>query len=1654
MDDELLDSTLGSLPTLIVPDDPVNGAIEKPRTPPPVEIDVSRLPPAVAVHKPAAPLAAVPAVDGDDVVLPTPTTEAVAMPEMPLPLSTPAPQDRLNESEQVQSPPLEQSKVDDSMSVRDEANAAAPQAASVSSLRSPRAKSGDGDGIEIAMLPSEAEPTAAVPLVSSDPSVVAPAPDTPVIVASNETPAPIATPLPAPLAPAITTAAPVPQLSSKDYRTMAKRAQAVAKLDRLAAGSKSVFDADMNDIGALGIGMQLYFMLTKYLSVAFLLMGLVSLPTIVVNYFGHGVTDKLVDPLQLAYASLGNQGVSEDIASDPRLCLPKGDIDCNWTTVDTPFTTDPNTVSWIITIGDCVYSVVFLLFYLVFRYRAQQAIELHMTENLTPGKYAVFVRGLPPDATDVEILEHFNRLYDPTTEDEYFPLFLSCCWGRRRKMNKALQAATAKLVAANQTVVTNLDHLAGTTLSSANRAMYLNTWIAEVSVGHPTGGLLRTFLSMEALTKGIAETTQLVEILELEKKNSDPRSRKTAFKPADELLLQNAKTKLAKLHADLDKKTSKIKALKHASADAPSAKTASSLQKVDPGLGHAIVATTGDSGAKSAAALAKAARKAATATEKAFNWDACQCAFVVFNNLESRRRCLRDYRKSTWFFPRRYQPKLLRFRNGTFPLIVKPAPEPSNILWENLEITDRGRFYRRSLTNFVTCLLLLFSCAIISGAQSAQATFKAKMPPAGLCEWSLPQVFYGNDSFDTNSRIAWDLAWNPNATCAPGPKNETRYHIAYTNGILHPFVFNNTVPVKATETPPRRCTDPCIAETSSVECSTLPCFNQDLVDDGEVCETYLESHMLYCFCTDALSKSIADFGVFDGPQQLWTTYLPCRGFITDYLAKNAFIVLAAGVVVIVNLLLKAILRAFANFERHSSESAKASAIAIKMFSAQFLNTAVIVLIVNSAIGVSSVPIAKELFKGKFRDFERDWYPTVGMGITMTMLINAFVPQGVLFVQMFIVAPLVRCIKRRKIRTQEQMNKLYAGPTFDISVRYPMILNSVFVTMIFCGGSPVLLFIAAAAAGGTFWFDKLSIIHLYSIKTAYDEELGEIALGILPWTLVLHLAFSTWMYGNTKLMKSTQIDITATLGLFGYKPASNATDPNAVYQDFLAKASKIDVLGENGFMVKIVQSNVMTMFLCFVAAILGIFVSTLWLQVLLPILKRTLFIILRALWRILKPRLVRLSAKCCGCCARSRKTKSSSSKAAAVGKRSAKVAVDNTETTKVLPITPTVAPGSGEVSIAVASDDATPAAAVAGADDRSPESVIVPPNAPSEERATSDDTVPVPAPTPDTTASPGAAATADSSDSSLVTHTSLGTVELLVPKSAPPVPPIAGVTSDAGAASATTVPAPASTGQMLLPAQSPIASPRSARSTPRQQRVIPEFTEYFRKSVPRRYRPDTKLGFAKNDDGELVRKWQDETIINGVKRLSGEPMRTWEAMQAPVKIYAIEANTKYRLAVTELVAAASKRGGRTASASLSKVVPASGGDASPDHECETKAVDDTSKRIEQTQDDSSRLASAPTELVITDAVVASILATEPESSSIAGALPVETPALEAARIAPSPRGANEQIATTALGAEPPTVTSASDASAAAVNAAAPPPESVATASVAVDSNAQA
>ncbi|EQC39055.1 hypothetical protein SDRG_03263 [Saprolegnia diclina VS20] len=850
---------------------------------------------------------------------------------------------------------------------------------------------------------------------------------------------------------------------------MTQAAKALALAERLGAG-KAFRKTTLRDIGELGIGIQLYFMLIKYGAIALGVLSVFAVPSAVLHYYGHGVLAANADPLKLTYISIANEGVNPGI--DASLCSANGGrIDCSGDTIDTPLTPDPKIASYIIAGCDVAYSIVFWLFIGLFGYLSRRAVRLDAVQNSTPAKYAVRVKGLPRDATKAELLEHFDSRYALTLPEMHYPLWLGC-FGRRRPPRRPT------LVPATASAVSNVDHVDGD-------ATYLGKWVAQVTIAHPTGGLLRHFLSLERLTTQLAA---LDDVLTAYRKMPTRYAKKLVVAEATQTRLQ---TKMEKI---VDKMTS--------------LKT-TGLQRLEE----------------------------------------CECAYIVFENTESRRRCLRDYRTSTSSWKRFWQPKALRFR-GQFAIVVEPAPEPSNIIWENLETSASSRFIRRSLTNVLTFLLLLLSCGVISLANSSQRKFNVPVL-ANLCE-KIQRVYDGPAT--SNDRSVRTLVWNDSISCG----SDASFAITYANVsaptlLLPPFLnYNDVRPLQNLT----RCIAPCfnVSVAATASCGTLPCFTTDTLrtstNVSSKCEAYVPDSILTCYCMPLLEAAIHTDGVLNGPRQLWTNELPCQSYITAYLTKTSLLIAAALTVIVVNVGLQGIFYAFASFERHSSESHKAAAVVLKLFFAQWINTAVIVLIVNASLG--NVPLVSTLLSGQYMDFERDWYTSVGAGLTMTMLVNALAPQIGPLLNLYVTYPLSRCFHGRYAVTQAQMNALYANPSFNIALRYPVVLNTLFVTLMYAGGLPVLLPVGAIALSLTYFLDKLTIMKLCSVRTAFDEALGSLAMQLLPWVLFLHLGFSTWMFGNSSILASDLLSVNVVVNaLASSVNGGNSTlleaDPTAFVQ---------------------------------------------------------------------------------------------------------------------------------------------------------------------------------------------------------------------------------------------------------------------------------------------------------------------------------------------------------------------------------------------------------------------------------------------------------------------------------------------------------------------------
>jgi hypothetical protein len=99
-----------------------------------------------------------------------------------------------------------------------------------------------------------------------------------------------------------------------------------------------------------------------------------------------------------------------------------------------------------------------------------------------------------------------------------------------------------------------------------------------------------------------------------------------------------------------------------------------------------------------------------------------------------------------------------------------------------------------------------------------------------------------------------------------------------------------------------------------------------------------------------------------------------------------------------------------------------------------------------------------------------------------------------------------------VETQKELNDLYAGLPYEIDERYPYLLNTLFVSLFYSAGLPLLMPFAALNFALYFAVDKYLLLRVYS-KPYFDQTLALMTLRLLPFALLFHLGIAFWMYGS-------------------------------------------------------------------------------------------------------------------------------------------------------------------------------------------------------------------------------------------------------------------------------------------------------------------------------------------------------------------------------------------------------------------------------------------------------------------------------------------------------------------------------------------------------------
>jgi len=230
--------------------------------------------------------------------------------------------------------------------------------------------------------------------------------------------------------------------------------------------------------------------------------------------------------------------------------------------------------------------------------------------------------------------------------------------------------------------------------------------------------------------------------------------------------------------------------------------------------------------------------------------------------------------------------------------------------------------------------------------------------------------------------------------------------------------------------------------------------------------------------------------------------------------------------VVVNILMRWLVPKLGECEQHTSKAQRAVSIAQKLFVAQLLNTALTLWAVHFAGGdmdllgsfrtqhtlpgeeslTAVVSETDELFGGQ-------WYRETGVGMSLALLLNGVLPKLSVVVR----ACVDRCCRARCCSccavTQEQLNERFSGQTLNLPLRYACLWTTVFSSLLYSAGMPILVLIGAMDVCLLYASEKYFLFHYYSKPPHYDEQLAMTSSTLLPLAVLAHLFMSIWMYSN-------------------------------------------------------------------------------------------------------------------------------------------------------------------------------------------------------------------------------------------------------------------------------------------------------------------------------------------------------------------------------------------------------------------------------------------------------------------------------------------------------------------------------------------------------------
>ena len=320
---------------------------------------------------------------------------------------------------------------------------------------------------------------------------------------------------------------------------------------------------------------------------------------------------------------------------------------------------------------------------------------------------------------------------------------------------------------------------------------------------------------------------------------------------------------------------------------------------------------------------------------------------------------------------------------------------------------------------------------------------------------------------------------------------------------------------------------------------------------------------MHCFCFKKLIAtgyevrkiSFTEFQVMDEatqtPKEDETLY--CEDWFFNYGFQQSAIVGTSLVVVGINVIASIVLTLSVGIEKSHTVNDETMGQFQKLTILQFINIAVIILIINIDLTSSSDVVDKDdsepplflgflpIFNGQFDDFDSAWFAQVGKTLTLTLLINIFTPH-VSKLSLPFLKLLKRCLDRgcsqriwkpkdgkdgsdvnTKLLIQSDLNLLYTGDQIQSHYVYAQNFTYMCVVLMYSSGMPILYPFAAVFYCVLYWVYKGLLLKYYGKTTKFNQEIPINSMWWVKFGIIMHIMIGSIMLSNKDFFPKTADD---------------------------------------------------------------------------------------------------------------------------------------------------------------------------------------------------------------------------------------------------------------------------------------------------------------------------------------------------------------------------------------------------------------------------------------------------------------------------------------------------------------------------------------------------